>query len=138
MIGYNTEMNRKEPTMKARFTVPILAIISLVLFQVLGCHNTATGPYGQTSPPVGRNPAPNTVTIANMAFSPATLTVAKNATVTWVNDDNVTHTSTSDNNVWNTGSIGTGTSKAIVFSVSGTYAYHCAVHPMMTGTIIVQ
>lgn len=124
--------------MKARFTVPTLVIISLALFQVLGCHNTATGPYGQTTMNGGSNSAPNTVTIAGMSFSPATLTIAKNATVTWVNNDNVTHTSTSDNNVWNTGSIGTGTSKANVFSVSGTYSYHCAVHPMMTGTIIVQ
>lgn len=124
--------------MKAGFTIPTLVIISLGLFQVLGCHNTATGPYGQTTTMGGGNPAPNTVTIAGMSFAPATLTIAKNTTVTWMNDDNVTHTATSDNNVWNTGSIGTGTSKAIVFSVSGTYSYHCAVHPMMTGTIIVR
>jgi plastocyanin len=75
----------------------------------------------------------------NIAFNPGTLTVPAGRTVTWQNNDGVTHTSTSDNGVWDTGNIAGGTSKAVTFSTPGTYKYHCTIHGQsMSGTIIVQ
>jgi plastocyanin len=74
----------------------------------------------------------------NMAFSPATLTVPVNTTVTWQNNDGIAHTSTSDTGVWDTGSIPAGGTKTTAFTTAGTFPYHCSVHPMMTGKIVVQ
>ncbi len=88
------------------------------------------------------NPALYEVIIQSMAFIPQTITVPLNATVRWRNKDNVAHTVTSDNASWDSGNIPVGNGKSSTFSFPftavGTYHYHCALHPMMTGTVIVQ
>jgi plastocyanin len=78
------------------------------------------------------------VVIANIAFGPASITVPVGTTITWQNNDGIAHTSTSDTGVWDTGAIAPGTSKATTFNTAGTFPYHCTVHSMMTGTVIVK
>jgi len=81
--------------------------------------------------------ASRTVTIQSFAFTPLTITVGD--TVTWQNRDDTTHTATSDTNGFDTGQLAPGTSsRAIPFSVAGTFAYHCSIHPTMHGSIIVR
>jgi plastocyanin len=82
--------------------------------------------------------AANEVFIQGMAFSPQTLTVAVNTTVKWTNKDAVSHTATSNTGVFDSGMLGNGGWYSFQFTSTGTYQYHCAVHPGMTGTIIVQ
>src|SRR6202011_2682140 len=49
------------------------------------------------------------------------------------------HTSTSDTGAWNTGNIAPGsTSSAVSFPTAGTFTYHCAIHPSMTGSVVVS
>jgi plastocyanin len=100
------------------------------------CSN-ATNPYGSSSGSKS-SPSPNTVTMASMSFNPPTLTVAKGTSVTWQNNDGVAHTSTSDAGVWDSGNISQGSSKSVTFNTAGTFSYHCTIHPMMVGTIVVQ
>lgn len=79
-----------------------------------------------------------TVTIQNLAFAPATLTVTAGTTVMWTNQDTVSHTTTSDTGgVWNSGIMGKGGSFSFTFAKAGTFAYHCDIHPAMHGTITV-
>jgi plastocyanin len=78
------------------------------------------------------------VVIQSLAFGPSPITVAKSATVTWKNNDNVAHTATADDASWDTGNIAPGTSKSLTFTNAGTFAYHCTVHPMMKATLVVQ
>jgi plastocyanin len=92
-------------------------------------YNTTT-----TTPPV----AANAVSIAGMAFSPATLTVAIGTTVIWTNNDGMTHTVTSDATNFDSGDLVPGSKFSQVFSVAGTYPYHCTIHPTMKGTIVVK
>lgn len=80
----------------------------------------------------------NAITIQNFAFSPATLTVKVGDKVTWTNQDSVGHSATADDGSFDTGVFGQGQSASTTFSKAGTYTYHCSVHPMMKGTIIVQ
>ncbi len=88
--------------------------------------------------PGGALGASQSVTVFNFAFSPANATVNVGESVTWTNRDPVDHTATSDSpGAFNAGVIPPGGSKTIQFSVAGTYPYHCAIHPSMTGTIIV-
>lgn len=63
--------------------------------------------------------------------------VTAGTTVTWVNNDNVTHTSTSDTGVWNS-TLAPGASFSMAFPSAGTFTYHCAIHPNMVGTVTVQ
>jgi plastocyanin len=121
---------------KILLTTSILVVAALFVF--LGCNNGSTSPYGTTASTTTTKTAPNTVTITNYTFSPASLTVTKGTVVTWQNNDGVAHTSTNDNGAWDTGTIVPGGSKTTTFSTAGTFTYHCTVHPMMTGTIIVQ
>ncbi len=82
--------------------------------------------------------ANNAVTIQNMAFSPATLTVKVGDKVTWTNQDTVGHSATADDASFDTGVLAQGQSGSATFTKAGTYAYHCKVHPSMQATIIVQ
>ncbi len=115
-----------------------LLIVGLVVGALAGCSKSGSS-YGMSSaPPPPPAPKPNVVAISGYAFSPASMTVPKGTTVTWQNGDAVTHTATSNSGAWDTGAIAAGGNAMITFSNSGTFAYHCTIHPMMTGTIVVQ
>src|SRR5438132_13593211 len=76
---------------------------------------------------------------APWCFSPVPIRVTAGSTVTWMNNTAPRHTATSDTGAWTTGSIGPGgTSAAVAFPTAGTFPYHCAIHPSMTGTVIVS
>ena len=82
--------------------------------------------------------ATSSVNIQNSAFAPATMTVRVGDTVTWTNRDAFSHTSTSDTGTWDTGVIRAGAASSFTFTAAGTFAYHCAIHSFMHGTIVVQ
>ena len=72
-------------------------------------------------------------------FSPKPIQVTVRSTVTWTNATAPVHTATSDSGAWDTGNIAPGaTSSAVSFPTAGTFAYHCAIHPSMTGSVVVS
>lgn len=87
-----------------------------------------------TNPPAARA----AVSIQNFKFSPASLTVAPGTTVTWTNNDAVAHTVTADNGSFDSKVIAPGQSFSYTFAAPGSVSYHCAIHPMMKGTVMVQ
>jgi len=76
------------------------------------------------------------VSIKNFAFNPATLTIQKGTTVIWTNEDSVNHQIKS--NTFNSNPLNQGSSFEFKFDQTGTYDYSCAIHPSMTGQIIVE
>jgi YVTN family beta-propeller protein len=76
------------------------------------------------------------VTIDKFAFSPATQTIAAGQSVTFTNNDAVTHTATGAR--WDSGDIAPGASFTVNGLPSGSYSYQCSIHPFMNGTVIVQ
>ncbi len=78
-----------------------------------------------------------TVDINNFAFHPPTLTVAKGTSVTFSNSSKVSHTATRGG-VFDTGVIRPGKSVSVRFTQKGTFAYHCEIHPLMHGKIVVD
>jgi plastocyanin len=88
----------------------------------------------------GRTPVtnPNEVVIANFSFEPATLTVKAGTTVTWVNRDDEPHTATATDKRFNSKTLDTGDRFSQKFDAPGVYNYYCALHPHMTGKIIVK
>lgn len=82
------------------------------------------------------------VAIANYGFYPASLTVTKGSTVTWVNMDFVQHTVTAGTeqaptNLFDSHELNHMQSFSYTFSTPGTYIYYCDIHPYMLGTIVV-
>ena len=88
---------------------------------------------------VSNAPAGNLVQISNFAFSSSVLNVKVGDSVTWTNMDSAPHTVTSDSGSELTSAmLNEGEIYSHTFSVAGTYAYHCSVHPGMKATIIVS
>jgi plastocyanin len=72
------------------------------------------------------------------AYAPNPITVSVGGSVTWINNDSTTHTSTADGGAWNSGSIAPGGQFSRTFPSAGVFAYHCAIHPGMVGTVTAQ
>jgi plastocyanin len=78
------------------------------------------------------------VSIVDFAFQPGTLTVSVGARVTWTNTGQATHTTSANGGQWDSGLLSPGSTFSFTFSSAGSFAFHCNVHPSMTGTITVQ
>ena len=77
------------------------------------------------------------VRIANFTFSPVTLTVSVGTTVKWTNDDDIPHLVVEKEGVLSSEALDTGDSYSWQATAVGTIEYYCALHPHMTGEIIV-
>ncbi|HZT58704.1 MAG TPA: cupredoxin family copper-binding protein [Pyrinomonadaceae bacterium] len=91
-----------------------------------------------TKPDAGADAAQNQIVIENFTFKPATLTVKAGTKVTWVNRDDVPHTATDTDKRFNSGALDTDDRFSFTFEKPGTYDYFCALHPKMTGRIVVK
>jgi len=78
----------------------------------------------------------NTVIIQNKSFSPQNLTIKLHDQVEWQNKDNETFQIKGEG--WGDVPIGPGESFTQAFETPGTYSYSCALHPDLTGTIVVE
>ena len=113
----------------ARFAALSLAALALALAAPWGGTASAGAP--------ARASRSASVNIANFAFHPPTLRVAKGTTVTFANSSKVTHTATRGGS-FDTGFIKPGKSVMVRFAQKGTFAYHCEIHPLMHGKIVVE
>jgi plastocyanin len=82
--------------------------------------------------------------LREFAFQPNPLIIQKGSTVTWNNEDLVTHTVTSGS-VFNDPQMGKefdsgliGKTFEHIFKKTGEYPYFCQVHPTMQGKVIVK
>ena len=117
------------------------ALLVVGLFAAYGCGSTSSSPSTPSNPGVVGTPVAivsGSSVLTTTAFAPNPVSVAVGGSVTWVNNDNVTHTSTANNASWNSGSIAPGSQFTTTFATAGSYTYHCAIHPGMVGTINVQ
>jgi len=91
--------------------------------------------FADTSP----NEAAETqvITIENMQFSPAELTVKRGTRIVWKNQDMFPHTATAKA-AFDSGSIDANASWTYVAGEPGDYVYICTYHPTMKGRLIVR
>ena len=108
----------------------LAAILGVVGSFVLG-HGARTGAQPATT-------NANEIVIQNFAFQPASLTVKVGTKVTWVNRDDDPHTATANDKKFSSKTLDTGDQFSMEFSQPGTYKYYCALHPRMTGEVIVK
>lgn len=79
----------------------------------------------------------NSVAIRGFAFRPAVLRVKPGTTVRWRNSDPAPHTVTANSRAFDSKTMTQGEPYARRFPRPGTYAYLCALHPQMTGRVVV-
>jgi plastocyanin len=113
-----------------RALAPLAAVAVLVTVVMSVLWNR--GPSATAEPA-----APGSVNIAEFAFAPPDLSVAVGSTVTWTNQDSVTHTVDSADDSFDSESLGGGATFAHTFDTAGVFAYICGIHPSMSGTITV-
>jgi predicted lipoprotein with Yx(FWY)xxD motif len=100
----------------------------------------AGGPGGASAAPAasaaagGGTPAK----IIDFGFDPASLSVKVGESVTWTNTGATAHTVTADDGSFDSKSMAAGATFSQTFAKAGTFAYHCAIHPGMKGTVTVS
>jgi len=77
------------------------------------------------------------VRIVDFQFSPASITIHRGTIVKWKNRGGTSHTTTSNNGLWDSGMLTPGDTFRHRFRRRGTFSYHCSIHARMTGTITV-
>jgi plastocyanin len=78
------------------------------------------------------------VSIDNFVFNPQTVTVKAGDTVSWVNHDDIPHTVTSSAGAFRSKALDTADKFSFTFATPGSFKYFCALHPHMTGSIVVE
>jgi plastocyanin len=115
--------------------VVLVALAGLLALALSACSSSGATTTGDTRAEAG-DPGGPTVTIKDLAYTPATLTVPAGATVTWVwRDGAIAHDVKGDGFQSKVIAKGTFSHR---FTQPGTYDYVCTLHPNMTGTIEVN
>lgn len=133
---------RMKTAVRPRMLVTALAVGAVMV--LAACGNS--GGSGTSSTP---SPSPwggsgggsgSSVSIANYAFSPATLSVKAGTTVTWTNNDSAQHnvvstdgpgTDAATTSTFASANLSQGRSFSHSFSKVGTYYYECTIHAAM-------
>ncbi|MDZ7577564.1 MAG: cupredoxin domain-containing protein [Candidatus Nanopelagicales bacterium] len=124
------------------------SIASIALAATLGLaacssSSTYTTPPAPASPSAVPSPTKATaaepeVSIKNLAFQPNATAASVGATIMWTNEDSTAHTVTfDDKTMGSSGNLAPGDIFSATFPKAGTYNYHCAIHPSMTGTVTI-
>jgi plastocyanin len=118
------------------FVAPLLVTAALAVGCGDGGSDTATN---ASTPAAAKTAAAVTETkttqvkMAGSTFAPGSIDLEVGDTVTFVNDDEIAHTATSD--AFDSGTMDPGATFDFTASKAGTISYLCSFHPGMTGTI---
>lgn len=126
-----------------------LSVVSTILVFAAACGGYSSPAPISPSPTPSPTPAPGAPSSAvvipvgaqalgNRAFMPGELSITTGTTVTWTNNDSISHTSTSDVAGWDSGIVAPGRQFSFAFQTAGTFSYHCTIHPGMVGTVVVR
>jgi len=99
--------------------------------------STNTTPSGAVHVTIPSGSGGNT---SALGYAPDSITVVigVNNTVIWTNDDNMPHTVTAVNKLFDSGNLNPGDNFSFTFTSAGIYSYGCSYHPWMKGTVIVK
>ncbi len=124
-----------------------LGLWFLVTMIASGCGGGGdyNAPPTQPSPPPVAPPAGATIVsipqgamnLGDDAFGgPAT--VSNGGTVSWTNGDSLVHNVVANNSTFNSGPMSPAEVFNFTFLTTGSFPYHCSIHPTMQGLITVQ
>ena len=128
--------------MNRRLTTATFVVVTAIAVAACSGSSGSAAPTAAASQ-AGSPAAPagggtSAVDIKNFAFNPATTSVSAGSKVTWTNSDTAAHTVTFDDGSADSGDLAAGATFDHTFATAGTFAYHCAIHSSMKGTVTVQ
>ena len=141
--GGGDEFKLEEPTFGPDDTIRIKANLPVGTYE-LECYVANHEALGMRAILVVRKDAPlvrqqtaapGEVIIEGFSFDPGTVDVATGTTVQWTNEDPTQHTVTAKDGSFSSEPLPNGKGYRVTFDRAGTFAYYCAIHPTMTGTI---
>jgi plastocyanin len=110
--------------------------ISVAVVAVLGaaCSGSSTSPANSCG---SSGASANVNTTSSNQWSPASTTITHGQSVCWQNSSAVAHTVTDNGGAFDT-DLPVGNIFVHIYTVAGSYPYHCKIHAGMTGTITVN
>lgn len=93
---------------------------------------------GSAAAPAWAAPQAQSVSIQFSAFGPSQVDALPGDTITWTNQSARAHTVVSDTGLFGSLQLPTGGLFSWTSSQTGAYAYHCSIHPSMTGEVDVR
>jgi plastocyanin len=128
-------------TTKRRRLAATAALLSAFAFGACsdddGASDRATGATADSAASSAEHDR-NAVAIEDFTFTPGDLKIAAGTTVTFTNQDGFAHTATAKDASFDSGSLDPDATFEHTFETAGTFAYLCAIHNSMTGTITVS
>lgn len=133
---------------RVKFDLAGLTFLLICGLVLTGCRTAPELPAepmpteDETVPTGEKQTAVVEVVMQGNAFQPDQITLPAGTTVTWINADAVEHTVTAGSRGSAIGmfdeTVPPGETFSFSFEETGTYAYHCTIHPGMDGTVIVE
>ncbi len=117
---------------------------AIVAAQVIATHSEFVSAYGQNTSSTKQKiqvPKGGVAILGeevSNSYDPSPLKAKVGQKITWVNQNQVPHTVTSDQGLFGSGIIKSGQTFNYTFDKAGEYTYHCEIHPEMHGTVIVS
>jgi plastocyanin len=127
MMGIEAMISRRR-SISVLLLATLIAPAAFVAAQVRGPAAPAPAPA---------KPAKHAVTIKDMKFNPADLSIKPGDTVVWTNSDDVDHTVVDSGKAFSSENLKPGKSFTFKFDKVGKFSYSCTYHPRMKGTITV-
>lgn len=120
---------------KVVFMAAAVLLSGAALIVLASCGSSSGGNNdGQAVTMTGPNAQ---VVMKDIAFDPPVIAIQTGTTVTWSNEDSVTHTVTATGGAFDSGRQDPGKNFGYTFNSAGTYDYACTIHPQMKGQVIV-
>ena len=88
--------------------------------------------------PLSGQAAVANVSVGDDFFNPSTSTINVNDQVKWTWIGSISHSSTSNAGLWDSGVHGNGFTYSRTFTTAGNFPYHCTIHSFQTGSVTVQ
>lgn len=122
---------------------PVFCFVFIALLiltcMVSGCFSLQARPA--TALPGASREGDHFISIDHFAFEPSVATVKTGTEIQWSNHDSTEHLIVSDTGSpasFTSGLLLDGAFYRLTLTRTGTYRYHCSIHPSMNGTIIVE
>lgn len=120
-----------DAAMPQRSTIAYAIVKSIVARNIAALGNMVLASNNPATPE-------NVIRIANFTFAPPTLTVHVGSSVTWKNQDDIVHVVKEKDGAFASDALDTDGTFSHIFGQVGIVDYFCAIHPQMTGKIVVE